>query len=108
METSEATLTKPQAGTQPTGDKIANAITDATGNAKPAIDRLATMAHDAVDKAAAAAAPAADWVSAQGQDFAAMEKKLVDDTCQYVSANPLKSIAIALAAGFVLSRIIRS
>jgi ElaB/YqjD/DUF883 family membrane-anchored ribosome-binding protein len=108
METSEATLTKPQAGAQSTGDKVANAVSDAASNAKPTIDRLATMAHDAVDKAAAAAAPAAEWVSSQGQDFAAMERKLVNDTCQYVAANPLKSIGIALAAGFLLSRIIRS
>jgi ElaB/YqjD/DUF883 family membrane-anchored ribosome-binding protein len=66
------------------------------------------MAHDAVDKAAAAAAPAAEWLRTQGHDLAAMEKKLVDDACKYVAANPLKSVAIALAAGFLLSRIIRS
>ncbi len=29
-----------------------------------------------------------------------------DDTCCYVSANPLKSVGIAVVAGFVLSRII--
>ena len=61
-----------------------------------------------MDKAASAAAPAAEWVRSQGHDFAAMEKKFVDDACGYVSANPLKSIAIAFAAGLVLSRLLRS
>ena len=108
METSEATLGNRPAGTQPAADRIAEAINEAASSAKPAIDRLAAMAHNAVDTAAAAAVPAAEWVSVQGHDFAAMEKRFVDETCKYVSANPLKSVAIALAAGFVLSRIIRS
>ena len=108
METTEAALTRPIPGAQTTADKVADAVSDAAGKARPAIDRFAAMAHDAVDKAAAAAVPAADWVSTQGQDFAAMQRRLVDDTCKYVSANPLKSVAIALAAGFVLSRLIRS
>ena len=108
METSEATLARPSVGAQTTGDRVADAVNDTASKAKPTVDRLTAMAHEAVDKAAAAAAPAAEWVSTQGQDFAEMERKLVDETCRYVSANPLKSVGIALAAGFVLSRIIRS
>src|SRR5262245_19143056 len=108
METSDATLARPAAGAQRTADVVADAVNDAADQARPTVDRLAAMAHDAVDKAAAMAAPAADWMSEQGHDFAALEKKFVDDTCSYVSANPLKSIGIALVAGFLLSRIIRS
>jgi len=108
METSEATLATASSGVQSTADKVADAVNEAASNSKPAIDRLAAMAHNAVDKAAAAATPAAEWMSAQGHDFAAMQKTFVDDTCKYVSANPLKSVGIALAAGFLLSRIIRS
>ena len=126
METSEATLSRTSMGAQATGDKVADTVNDAASKAKPAVDRMAAMAHDAVDKAkpsvdrmaamahdavdraAAVAAPAAEWVSTQGRDLAEMERKFVNDACQYVSANPLKSIAIALAAGFVLSRIVRS
>ena len=36
----------------------------------------------------------------------AAQKKLVADTCSYVSANPLKSVGIAVVAGFLLGRII--
>ena len=107
MET-EATLNRASAGAHAAVDSVAGAADDAARKAQPAIDRVATMAHEAVDKAAAAAGPAAAWVSAQGHDLAAMEKKAVNDTCAYISANPLKSIGIALAAGFVLSRLLRS
>ena len=64
------------------------------------------MAHQAVDKAAGAAAPTADWLTEQGESLNATQKKLVADTCSYVSANPLKAVGIAVVAGFLLSRII--
>lgn len=91
------------------------AADDATRRVKPAIDRVSALAldrvsalaHHAVDKVAGAAAPTADWLTEQGETLNSSQKKLVDDTCSYVSANPLKSIGVALAAGFLLSRIIR-
>jgi len=64
------------------------------------------MAHRAVDTAAGAAAPAADWLAERGESLNTTQKKLVADTCKYVSANPLKSVGIAVVAGFLLSRII--
>ena len=88
-------------------DSMAGAADDAARKAKPAIDRVAAMAHQAVDKATGAAAPAADWLSQQGESLEASRKKLMDDTCSYVSAHPLKSVAIAAVAGFLLSRFIR-
>jgi ElaB/YqjD/DUF883 family membrane-anchored ribosome-binding protein len=85
---------------------MAGAADEAARKAKPAIDRVAAMAHQAVDKAAGVAAPTADWLSEQGESLNATQKKLVADTCGYVSANPLKSVGIAVVAGFLLSRII--
>ncbi len=87
-------------------NSLAGAADEAARKAKPAIDRVAGMAHQAVDKAASAAAPAADWLGEQGESLTAAQKKLMDDTCSYVSANPLKSVGIALVAGILLSRII--
>ena len=72
-----------------------------------AIDKVAAIAHHAVDNAAGAAAPTADWLAEQGENVSAKQKKLVADTCSYVSANPLKAVGIAEVAGFLLSRIIR-
>ncbi len=88
-------------------DSLAGAVDEAARKAKPAIDRVANLAHQAVDKAAGAAAPTADWLTEQGESLQATQKKLMQDTCSYVSANPLKSVAIAVATGFVLSRILR-
>jgi ElaB/YqjD/DUF883 family membrane-anchored ribosome-binding protein len=59
-----------------------------------------------VDKAAGVAAPTAGWLAEQGETLNTTQKKLVADTCDYISANPLKSVGIAVLAGFVLSRII--
>lgn len=99
------------AGTGSTGtDKTAaihSAIDDVASKAKPAIDRAASLAHEAADKVSSAGAQTADWMSAQGEHLSAAQKKLVEDTCNYISANPLKSVAMAVAAGYVLSRIIK-
>ena len=83
------------------------AVDEAARKAKPAIDRVAARAHQVVDKAAGAAAPTADWLTERGQSLNAAQEKLVADASRYVSANPLKALGIALAAGFLLSRILR-
>lgn len=88
-------------------DSIAGAADEAARKAKPAIDKVAAMAHDAVDKAASAAAPTAEWLNERGESLQATQKKLVADTCSYVAANPLKSVGIAIAAGFLLSRFLK-
>lgn len=86
---------------------VHSAIDEAARKAKPAIDRAASIAHDAADKATTAGAQTADWVSAQSEQLSAKQKQLVEDTCNYVAANPLKSLAMAAAAGFLISRILK-
>jgi len=73
---------------------------------KPVIERVAAIAHQAVDKAAVAAAPTADWLSGRSEEIKARKAKMLADTCSYVSSNPLKAVGIAVVAGFLLSRII--
>jgi len=102
----EGTLNKASSSARAAVNSIAGAADEAARKAKPAIDRVAAMAHQAVDKAAGVAAPTAEWLSEQGESLNATQKKLVADTCGYVSANPLKSVGIAVLAGFVLGRII--
>lgn len=102
----DGTLGKASAGAHSAVNSIAGAADEAARKARPAIDRVAAMAHQAVDTAADAAAPTADWLAEQGESLNARQKKLVADTCNYVSANPLKAVGIALVAGFLLSRII--
>jgi ElaB/YqjD/DUF883 family membrane-anchored ribosome-binding protein len=100
------TINKATTGAHAAVDKAASAADDATRKVKPAIERVAAYAHQAVDKAADVASPAADWIGDKGKDLKATQQKLMDDTCAYVKANPLKSVGIALVAGFLLSRII--
>ena len=87
-------------------DSLADAADEATRRAKPKIDKVAAMAHDVVDRAAGAASQTADKLTARGETLSAAQKRLVADTCSYVSENPLKSVGIAVLAGFVLARIL--
>lgn len=102
----ESALNRASSSAHAAVNSIAGAADEAARRAKPAIDRVAAMAHQAVDSAAGAAAPTADWLVEKGENLNATQKMLVADARSYVSANPLKSVGIALAAGFVLSRII--
>ena len=87
-------------------NSMAGAADEAVGKAKPAIDKVVAMAHQVVDKAAGVAAPTADWLAEKGESLNTTQKKLMADTCSYVSTNPLKAVGIAVVAGFLLSRII--
>jgi ElaB/YqjD/DUF883 family membrane-anchored ribosome-binding protein len=86
----------------------AHAVVDkAAEAAKPAVERAAQYAHDAVDRAASAAAPAAQWVSEKSEKLRVTQKQVVDDTCNYISANPLTSVGLAAAMGFLIGRMAR-
>lgn len=102
----EGALDKASSGAHAAVDSMAVAADEAARKARPAIDKVAAMAHQAVDNATGAAAPTAEWLAEQGGNINAAQKKLVADTCSYVSANPLKALGIAVVAGFLLSRII--
>ena len=58
-----------------------------------------------VEKAAASAAPAVDWLGEQGKSLNATQKKLVTDTSAYIAANPLVSVGVAVLAGFVMPEV---
>ena len=88
------------------GDSIAHSADEATRKAKPKIDKVAAMAHQAVDKAADAAVTTAERLVERGESLNATQKRLVSDTCSYVSAHPWKSVSFGVLAGFLLSRIL--
>lgn len=102
----DGTLSRASSGAHAAVDSIAGAADEAARKAEPTIDRVAAMAHQAVDNAAGAVATRAGWLSEQGESLNATQKKLVAGSCSYVSANPLKTVGIAVVAGFLLSRII--
>ena len=100
-------LNRAAAGAHQVVDKVAGAADEAASKVKPVIDHAAKAAHPAVDRVAGAAGPTADWVSERGERLQAKGQKVVADTSQYVSANPWKALGFALAAGFLISRVIR-
>jgi ElaB/YqjD/DUF883 family membrane-anchored ribosome-binding protein len=74
---------------------------------RPAIDRVAQSAHQAVDKAVHVAVPTAEWLSTRGESFKATQDRMLNDARRYVSSNPMKSVGVAVAAGLLLGRILR-
>lgn len=106
--TTDGFLNKAASSAHAAVDSVAGAADQAARKAQPAIGRVATMAHNEVDKVAGAAAPTVDWFSKQGNALKATQKKLATDACSYVAANPLKSMGMAVVAGFILSRLIHS
>lgn len=105
---SDGVLNKATAGAHAAVNSVAEAADGAARKAKPAIDQVAAMAHQVVEKAAASAAPATDWLGEQGASLNATQKRLVTDTSAYIAANPLMSVGVAVLAGFLISRMIRS
>jgi len=92
-------------------DKASNAahsaIDEVARKAKKPVDRMAEIAHDVSDKAVSASNQASDWVSRRSEQLSATPKKLIADTSSYVSANPLKSLGIAVLAALVVGRLMR-
>jgi ElaB/YqjD/DUF883 family membrane-anchored ribosome-binding protein len=103
----EAVLTRASAGAHAAVDSMAGAADNVARKAQPAITHAATVAHQAVDRMAGAAVPTAEWLAAKGESLNATQKKMVNETRSYVSANPLKSVGIAVAVGFLISRLSR-
>jgi hypothetical protein len=95
------TIDKARAGAHGAIDKASDA-------ARPAVDRLASGAHQAVDKFASAAGQAAETLSARGEQLKNAQAQAMEQTRIYVRENPVTAIGIALAVGFVLSKLLSS
>ncbi|HEX5538547.1 MAG TPA: hypothetical protein VFX01_02055 [Methylophilaceae bacterium] len=117
METTANTTTS-GSGTSNTGnvtgniDKASNNMHDsidrASDAARPAVDRIASSAHQAVDSIADAAYNAADTLGEKSGNLKEMQARFMEDCNNYVRENPMASLGIAAAAGFLLSRMISS
>ena len=94
----------PTAGTIDTAASAAHGAIDRIGapqSMQGTADRFKQAAHGAIDRAAEAARPAARWIESK-QPYA---EEQLEATAEYVSANPLKAIAVAFLAGFVIGRL---
>jgi ElaB/YqjD/DUF883 family membrane-anchored ribosome-binding protein len=80
--------------------------TDNTNRVDETIDRVKSGAHEAVDKAADAATQAAGAIGQKGEQLKNAEQQFVEDCRGYIHDNPVASLAIAVGAGFLLSRLL--
>jgi ElaB/YqjD/DUF883 family membrane-anchored ribosome-binding protein len=85
-----------------------NAIDTATDAAHPAVDDIATKAHGAVDRAGVAATYAAGTLGVKGDQLNDQGKRIIERASGYVRENPLASLGIVVATGYVLSRLLSS
>ena len=69
-------------------------------------DKAANSAHEAIDKAASATNQAAEALGEKGEQLKNAEQQLIEDCRVYVRDNPITSVGIAVAAGFLLSRVL--
>ncbi|MFA6164593.1 MAG: DUF883 domain-containing protein [Methylobacter sp.] len=70
------------------------------------IDKAAISAHEAVDKIAGATNQAAEALGEKREQLKNTEQQLMENCRSYISDNPITSMGIAVAAGFLLSRVL--
>ncbi len=70
------------------------------------IDNASHSAHEAVDKIANATNQAAEAIGEKGAQLKNVEQQLMEDCRGYVRDNPVTSLGIAIAGGFLLSRLL--
>lgn len=84
-------------------------------NVEKGVESYSRSAHQAVDRAAEAASAAAGRVSeqfealgAKGEELLAMKDEWVGGAREYVREHPFQALGIAVAAGYLLSMLMRS
>ncbi len=70
------------------------------------IDNASHSAHEAVDKIANATNQAAEAIGEKGAQLKNAEQQLLENCRGYVRDNPVTSLGIAIAGGFLLSRLL--
>jgi len=69
-------------------------------------ERVKAGAHDTVDRVADAANKAAETVIQKTEQMRNAEARLMEHARQYVHDNPVTSLCLAVAGGFILSRLL--
>ncbi len=85
-----------------------NVIDKVSQAAHPAIDRISSGAHHTVDKAASTATLTAAMFDEKREKLRYVQARTMKETRDYVRANPIMSVGIAVAAGYLISQLLRS
>jgi ElaB/YqjD/DUF883 family membrane-anchored ribosome-binding protein len=91
------------ASSQPSSDYRAGEAF--TQRAHSGIDRLSGTAHDTVERVASVAGSAADRLGAKSGEWMQAKNEWMDTTRGYVREHPFAALGVALAAGYLISRL---
>jgi ElaB/YqjD/DUF883 family membrane-anchored ribosome-binding protein len=72
------------------------------------IDRASGTAHEAVDRIAQTASAYAERFGEKAEEWLEMKDNWVEGAREYVREHPVAALGIAVAAGYILSMIMRS
>ncbi|MDD5580427.1 MAG: DUF883 domain-containing protein [Methylobacter sp.] len=76
--------------------------------ASDTVERVKTGAHEAVEKAADLSRQAAKNLGEKGEQVKHLEEQFIENCRTYVHDKPVTSLGIAVAVGFLLSRLVSS
>jgi ElaB/YqjD/DUF883 family membrane-anchored ribosome-binding protein len=82
------------------------AAQDLTSRAGEKLNNLTNAAQDTVDRWSSAASQAANRISARGEELWEMRGQAADTARTYMREHPVATIAVAVAVGLVLSRLL--
>lgn len=84
------------------------AVDKMSDQARPAVDRLSEKAHQTVDRLSGVASQAASSLSGKAAQYRDVQDQWVSQARDQIRERPVASLAIAMAAGFVLRHLLFS
>ena len=85
-------------------DKVAAAAGSVVHTVNTAIDRAAASSHQAVNKVEESVKPAERWVAEKTDAILAAPKNAISDAGHYIATHPWQSVGVAVVAGMLLGR----
>ena len=92
-------------GSNMNSGNVRDSAANVSEKAHQGIDKLTQSAHHTVDRVVSAASSAADRLHVGDSKFAHAAQEWKEQTCTYVKAHPMTAVGIAVAAGYLLSRL---
>jgi ElaB/YqjD/DUF883 family membrane-anchored ribosome-binding protein len=78
------------------------------GSTQNTIERAGSTAHDAVDRVTETASDYAERFGEKAEEWLEMKDNWVEGAREYVREHPVAALGMAVAAGYILSMIMRS
>lgn len=82
--------------------------TSTQGSTDKTIDRASSTAHEAIDRATQTASQYAERFGEKAEEWLELKDNWVEGAREYVREHPVAALGIAVAAGYVLSMLMRS